>query len=318
MGGMDLEAFRRDCAEPKPVYYLLGDQAYLRKKTFEAALEQVARGARTFDWRVYDLEKDSEAALVEECRTPPWMSPRRWLWVHNARLGGKDLLEYLGRPSPRTVLVLELEKKPAGWPAQPVVEMPSRTNAVAWVRQRAEAEGYRIDVAAARTMVELAGEDLQRLESELEKLFLLRLDQRRIDRDSVLGMVFPARDFDIFTLIGALAARDSSRALTILGRLFEAGMTPQAVLAMFHWNFRRLAVAREYLERGRPFDEILRKLKIWSYRGKEREVRQLSPRRLRQVLLRLQQTDRLTKTTSLDGRTLIERLVIDTCGTRPV
>lgn len=310
---MNLAEFKRACRDPEPVYYLVGNQEYLRKKTFETVLEQVEEAARSFDWRAYDLESDSEAELVEECRTPPWMSPRRWLFVHNAQLAKTDLLQYLDEPSARTVLILEMPKKPARWPARPAIEMPASVDPVAWIRQRAEAEGYTVPKAAAQTLVELAGDDFQRLESELEKLLLFHLDSRRIDRDSVLAMTFPARDFDIFALIQALAAGRAKQALTVLGRLFESGMSAPQIIAMLHWSFRRLLVARELIDQRRRFDQIIKSLKIWSYRGKERQVRSMSPARLRRILLRLHQTDRLAKSTSLDERSLIERLIVDTC-----
>ncbi len=314
---MDVAEFEKECAHPQLVYYLITDQGYVRNKVFELARSQVEEGARSFDWRVYDLENDSETGLIEECLTLPWMSPRRWVFVRNPQRAGAALLEYLARPSDRTVLILESSRKPAAWPPAPVIET-ERTNPVTWLRRKAKSEGFELPRNAAQTLVELVGDDFSRLESELEKLLLRHWDSRRIDRDSVLEMAFPTKDVDVFSLIGALAARRAEEGLSILGRLLEGGMTPPQILAILHWNFRRLLVAQEWLQAGRSFDQILGKLKIWSYRGKERRVREMSSRRLREMLLRLHGTDRLVKSTSLDERALIERFVIDTCRTRAV
>lgn len=315
---MDLKEFRASLERPDRAYILKTDQDYLKKQVFELAREQVDESARDFDWAVFDLTRDAPVDVVNAARTLPWMSPRRWIYVRSADSGGEALVEYLKDPAERTVLILEFLKKPPKGLKLPVIEMPPRADAVGWVLKRASDEGFQMAREAARTLTELVGEDFQRLDSELEKLMLFNFQERKIDRKSVLAMTSQAQHYDVFALVGALAGRRAEQALKILNRLFEEGMTPPQIVATLAWNFRRLLVARELLDRRKPFYAIVKELKIWSYRSREREIRSTSRERFAELLIRLREVDRLCKTTGGDEKALLERLVVDTCGSRTV
>ena len=310
---MEFSRFAESLKRPEPVYVLKTDQDYLKREVYEACLAQVAEENRGFNWSVYDLEKDSAAEVVNAARTLPWTSGHRWVYVRNAHLGEEGLGEYLKAPSPRTVLVLEAAKRPRSWAKLPTVDTPDAENPVRWLLARAGQEGYQMDRRAAETLVELAGENYQQLEQELEKQFLLGMEDRRITVESVLSTTRQTREYDIFALIGAVAEKNSPTALRILDGLFTSGMAAPQVLFMLYWNFRRVLVAREMLESGRPFHSILQELKIWSYKHREGEIRSCRPALLSEILLRIRETDRLCKTTSTDPRTHLERVIVDTC-----
>jgi len=318
---MNYKEFLNSIRDPLPVYLLKSGQEYLRQKVQEACEKQVEENARPFDWNLFDLDiRDSDRLaetirkLVGTARTLPWMSPRRWILVKNLGKAGKGpLAEYVRSPSSRTVLIVEASRKPEGWPRIPVIQLDDRVDYAAWVIARARKEGFSIQRDAAGMLVELAGEDPLRLDAELEKLFLYNLDEKRIGIDSVLDLTVESRQRDIFELIAAMARRDRRKALVILQRLFAAGSAPPQILSMLYWNFRRLLVAREMLDEGRRFQEILKELKIWSYRGKEKDIRRYSRRFLSGVLLRIRRTDRQTKTSSGSPQQLLETLIVDTC-----
>ena len=156
------------------------------------------------------------------------------------------------------------------------------------------------------------GDEPDRLEGELEKLFLWDPDGRKISVDSVLSLISEIRESEIFDLITALAGRNRGEALRITGKLMDSGVTPHQVIPLLYWNFSRLLVARERLAKGIPFAALLKELKIWSYRNREREVRQLSPEFLAWLLLRIREADRMSKSTSIPPRLHLEKLIVDT------
>jgi DNA polymerase-3 subunit delta len=282
----------------------------------------VAEEVRAFNWSVYDLAKDrvsdldkqSVSELLNTARTLPWMASRRWIYVRNADLAVEKLKDYLDNPSPGTSMVLEAKRKSRTWSHLPTIELPARTDPFRWVMSRAKREGYDLDARAGKALVELIGENYQQLEAELEKQFLWELESRKITLDSVLRITRQARQYDVFALIGAIAGGSADRALRVLDRLTESGMTAPQIISMLYWNFRRVLVAREMLERGKPFRSVLTELKIWSYKDREREIRKYSSEILTEILIRLRETDRLCKTTSTDPKIHLERVIIDTCG----
>lgn len=310
---MNFAEFEKSLSSPPAAYLIITEQDYLKQRVLEFCRQQVEDSARAFDWNVFDLKKDSVNAAVNCARTMPWMSARRWLYIRHAEEGEDVLASYLKNPAPRAVLILEAGRKLRKWPSLPTIEIGGRFNSTQWLRARAQKQGYSISRQAAETMVELVGDDLQRLDSELEKQILYCGESRQIEVDSVLALTLEARERDIFELIDAIARRNAELAVKILNRLVVAGMSPQQIISMLYWNFRRLLVAQERLNGGEASFPVIKSLKIWTYRGKEKEIARYRRDLLEQVLLRLRETDRLCKTTNTNPRIHLERVVIDTC-----
>ena len=310
---MDFEEFQKHAVDPGTIYQLSGRDVFLRDSVFELARSQVSEEARSFDWGTYDLEQDSESDVVGEARTLPWMSPRRWVYIRNAHLAGKELKAYLKSPARRTVVILELAKKPAGWPRLAVIKSAESSNTAAWIEKRLRARDFKIDRPATRTLIELVGEDRHRLSMELDKLSMHCAETRLVDRSAVLALTRQSQEYDVFALIGCLARSDARKALRVLSRLFDQGLTAPQILSLLYWNFRRLLVAKERLEAGQQFSVLLRDLKIWSYRGRQSELEAMPHRRLVRIVLRVREADRMCKSTGVDEQLSLEQLVVDAC-----
>ncbi len=315
---MKFSEFQQSAASPQPIYTLLTKETFFRQQVYEFCRAQVEASARNFDWSVFDLEEDSVLDVVNTARTLPWMALRRWVYVRDSANAARGLVDYANNPASRTVLVLETSRLPAKWPKVPLIEFEKNPDPVCWVVAQVQKEGYRIEPKAARALVELVGEDLQRLSNELEKQQLAQWESKEITLEAVRAMTLQSREYDVFALIGAMAAGQRPTALQILNRLCDLGIGAPQILALLYWNFRRLRVAREMLDQGRPFQTLLKELKIWSYRGKERAVRSYSLEWLETTLLGIRQTDRLCKTTSGESRFHLERLLIDSCRKSPL
>lgn len=311
---MNISEFQKSSSDPDPVYFLVSGQAYMRRVVFEHCRNQVPEPARPFDWAVFDLAEEPVNELVQIARTLPWIGPRRWVYAKNAQQAdAKALVAYLQKPSERTVLVLEVEKVPAGWPPATRIEPAENFDVTRWLARKVRSEGYETEPGALEALVEIVGEDLQLLESELEKQFLHGYENKRITVDSVRDMALDGRQYGIFALSEAIGEGNTEAALKILAKLYESGMTAPLVLATLYSSFRRLLVAVEMLNRKRPFAEVLRQTNIWSYKGRERQVRKYREQDLRHVLLQLYTSDRACKTTGTNERIHLERVVVDTC-----
>jgi len=311
---MNISEFQKASSNPDPVYLLIAGQPYMRRIVFEHCRNQVAESARPFDWGVFDLAEEPVNELVQIARTLPWIGPRRWVYGKNAQQADpKPLIPYLQKPSERTVLVLEVEKAPAGWPPLTRIEPAENFDVIRWLSRKVDHEGYQAEPGSLETLVEIVGEDLQLLESELEKQLLHCYEKKVITVDSVRDMALDGRQYGVFALGDAIAQGDTREALKILGKLYEGGMAAPLVLATLYSTFRRLLVAVEMLNRKRPFAEVLRQTNIWSYKGRERKVRSYCEKDLRHILLQLYASDRSCKTTGTDEKIHLERVVVDTC-----
>ena len=152
---MKFSEFERSIQSPAPVYVLLTDQTYLQKKVYKFSENQVEEGGRAFNWSVFDLEKDSLSEVINRANTLPWMAEYRWIYVKNADKAGKDFKDYLESPSLKTVLILEVLKRPRGWPELPTIDLPKSSNRLQWMIRKANKESYELEPAAAETLLEM-------------------------------------------------------------------------------------------------------------------------------------------------------------------
>lgn len=319
---MNLTEFEESLDSPSNSYWVSADQEYLVEQVRRLLEARVDESARAFDWAVIDLsreqasETDPALELVDLARTNPWMTDFRWIFVANADLGGERLADYLKKPSRRTVMVLASRKQGRDWPPIEAVELLQSVRQ--WLQGRITEEGFQVEPGAIDLLLEMVGEDLRKLDAEIEKQILYQTEDRSITVESVLAMTFAARQRDVFEIISALADRDTAAALNLLRRLFEGGASPQNILGILYWNFKRLLVAREELSRGRSFFSLVKTLKIWSFKNQEQRVREFSVSFLEEILLRVRTTDQMLKSTTLDPRMQLERLIVDTCQRRSV
>lgn len=310
---MKLAEFKKAIQDPGPAYLLVAPDDYSRSQILELCEQKVEPSARTFDWSIFNLSDDTPEEVIGVAQTLPWMTPHRWIYIRNAEIGEKTLTKYLEDPAPRTVLLLETSKPVKSWAKLARIDTGIGQNPVAWIRLQAQSQGFDIDQRAASMLVDMTGEDPQELNSELEKLMLLELEGKKITADSVLQLSMEAREQDVFDLINAIAGRRGDSALRVLERLFSKGASPQQIVPMLYWSFSRLLVARERLDKRESFDRIVRGLKIFSYRGRERQIRDYPAGYLSGLLLKMREVDRLCKTTAVDPRSLLERVIIDMC-----
>ncbi len=120
----------------------------------------------------------------------------------------------------------------------------SRDALAAWVRQRAEAKGARIEQQAVAALAEHVGPDLWTMDAELEKLALY-CAERPITGEDVGALVSHARESSVFALVDAVMEHRPNAALVALTRLLNGGATGQYIVSMVARQVRMVALAQE-------------------------------------------------------------------------
>ncbi len=164
-----------------PVYYLHGDDDYLKDQSLNALLDAaVDASTRDFNCETRagaDLDAQTLGSLLA---TPPMLAERRAVVVRDVHLLKKpvraELEKYLARPASDTMLVLVA---PAGENADAVLARLSTACVFAaltpervrkWIAHHATAVlGVTVTTEAAALLQQSAGDELQMLASELDK-----------------------------------------------------------------------------------------------------------------------------------------------------
>ncbi|MEM1069595.1 MAG: DNA polymerase III subunit delta [Planctomycetota bacterium] len=187
-----------------------------------------------------------------------------------------------------------------------------------FVAQRHETS---LAAAAADALIEMLGEDIGMLDTEIAKLALYLEPGEKIDEPLVREVVAGWKGKTVWQITDAIAEGDASEALRQLDKLMSGGQRPIALLPQIAWSLRRLGMAtsvvehREQQGRGRP--NLSEALTAAGVRGNtkqaEKQLRALGRVRGKQLLPWLLDADlRLKGSHSQDPRDrfLLEKLVV--------
>jgi DNA polymerase III subunit delta len=232
----------------------------------------------------------------------------------------ESLLEALAQLSPRSVLLLHAEdldhRKRFYKTLQDkycVAEF-SKLKGVAlerWADAFLRRQGYQAPNSAIKRILELAGSDLQTLASELDKLMLYAGEQKTISGKAIEELVRASRQHGIFELIGAIGLRDRNAALKSLANLLSMGEHPLVVVAMMARHYRQILIAKEGLNQGKNAREIGSMAQIPPFLLDQflRQARAAEDASVQEMYVRLASIDKKLKSSSLDGRMLLESLI---------
>lgn len=315
----------------KPVFAVFGSDAYLRTGAVRSVIRAVL-GPDADPMAITEFE-GKEAALadvLDACRTPTLMSPLCVVLVRDAgdfiKRFRKALEKYLAHPSDCGALVLTLSTKLAAntrlykliskvgrnIPCEPpkLYELPK------WATDHArEQYGARLDSGAARRLVDLVGDDLGRLDSEIAKLTVYVGAGRGIAAADVEKIVGFSRVEKIFGLTDAVARKDAPAALVLWDQvLANDRAAPFKAIGGVAYAFRRLAEAKRLVEQGLPIQQAIRAAGLWGDPADlRRQITRFSASRWQDHLVELLRIDTGAKSGLGTVRSSMEKLIVKLC-----
>lgn len=252
----------------------------------------------------------------------------------------KLLAGYFADPPPRTVLVIVLPGKiqkgdaavrflsslpgVVAKDAKPLREAEIRN----WIEAKARSLGKGLAADAWSRLFEVVGNDLRRLDNEIEKLAVFVDEEKVITAADVDQATAWVRDFDPYEIDDALDGGDLRRCLLVLDGLFNAGEKPERILGRLTDFVRNILAAKvQIAEKGRSRKELFKELHpriSESWRGLfERKFAEfsaivdgLSMSDVDRLLGALTEADLRIKSTDADRRTAFDAFLVEYCGLR--
>ena len=314
-----------------PVYLFFGDEEFLIEEAVGLITSRtVDPASRDFNFNTVYCKGAVAADIVNLAQTLPFMSERRTVIAKEIdALKAADLEElvaYLKDPSPSTCLVLlanqpKYEKKSVITAVEshgavtrffPLLER----EIVPWIESWAKGRGLSIQRDAAQHVRQTLGNDLQAISNELEKTAVFLKDRKAITFDDVKTVVGDFREYTSFDLADAVGRKNREQAFLILSRLIQEGEQPVGLLGALAWNFRRLLRAKSLEAAGSGYEDIKKKLHIIFHQSAafQEQMGRYSLRELEQAFGSMLAADRALKSGVLQGRLVLERLVLRLCG----
>jgi DNA polymerase-3 subunit delta len=293
--------------ETAPLYMLVGADDAEKAAVAGEFADVVDEGLQAFNVeRMYGGETKVDH-LIDAVQTLPMMAPRRIVIVLEAErllMPKKEskaaeeeqqrLEAFIESPPDHATVVfvcgpLDMRRRVPKLLAKQaqVVDcgtIENETDADLWVKTRAARDKINLDPAAVRALVERAGLDIVRLRSGLERVALYAMGQPTITVDDVRQVVSagPQAEED-FGIANAIRNGDAQEALRQLGASLDAGAVPFVLMGQLRWVAEKMA-----------------------------------PQRVRPAVEAVFRTDLALKSSGGDPRILLERLVVELCGSAPV
>ncbi len=182
-----------------------------------------------------------------------------------------------------------------------------------WIKKRVEDKKRRIDPEAVKILAFFVGNNLARIDNEIEKLVTFR-GRKTILPENVRLLVKPEFSPGIFKLIDNIAAKDLKKSQNILQQLLNAGENPLYIHSMIVYQFRNLIIIKSLSNLGAA--EIRKKTKLHPFviQKSLSQIRNFSFENLKRIYAKLLDGEIAIKTGKIEPRLALELLVVALLG----
>jgi DNA polymerase-3 subunit delta len=335
---------------PEPAYLFLGSESYERDRCRRALIEAaLPPDSREEGFSRHELDQTPLAAAIDDASSMSLFASQRIIWLGSAEAavprarasageeedGGSDdtdvLSDYLRRPTPGTVLVIDcsryefdgedkvkLERVQKFFSAIPtIVEFrafspeAARSLAQRLIREKR----LQLGLAELALLIDITSGDAARLSTEIEKLSLYGGTERKVTAADISALVANAQSSTIFALVAALGRDERARALEILDTLSREGEYMPLALTFLATQFRMALAARSAGLRGaNQIQAHFTKVgaRIWPDRARqiEQTVEAFPKARLEKAIARVFAADRDLRDARPDDRIVMEEMIL--------
>jgi DNA polymerase-3 subunit delta len=308
------------------IYVILGDEESLVNAQCAELINQLLEPEqRTLGLFDADPGSVTASAVLDELRTLPFLTQKRVVVLRGADSfisQNRELLEkYFDNPCPTGILVLTV----GTWPAQTRlakklakvgrlirVKQPTRQQLPQRLVEYAkDAHDKKLSPDAAQLLIELTGDDVIRLYGEIDKLALFAQAEKVIKPQHVESLIGHNRLYNVFAVIDAVAAGETTRAIERLRKVFAEDRSAEyTIVGTFAYHFRRMFNAKVLLEKGIGERAVAERLRIWGDRRSFfSQLRRIPLRQLGLMLRQLASIDFEIKTGQTKPAVAAEQLV---------
>lgn len=306
---------------PSNVYFILTNQLTFVKDKIEELNSE-----KKYEVIYASYPDRSINSVIEQLDTYDFLSPHKILVYTSCTFlsnlvkkkeleEAEKLLKYLKNPNPDHLLILVMDtmsekNKIAKTVLKEAtkIEMPTSFESIL----KKHLQDYKYDSKFIRTLLYYTNENLDLALSEIEKLKILKVEEKTLTEEDVIKTVrrnIDASDSIFFSLIDAILAKDVKRSLSIYKDLKEMGIEESKILATLSGQIRlmyQVKCLKGYLDK-----DIMNQTKAKLYPIKKARERgyAYSKEELGNLLCMLADMDYKIKTSMVDKSLLMEMFI---------
>ena len=214
----------------KPVYWLEGEEGYYIDKVMDYAEHNILSESEAgFNLSVFYGKDAAWADVINACRRYPMFSERQVVLLKEAQqMKDIDKLEaYVETPLGSTVFVVSYKDKKVDGRSKLAKTLKEKgvllstkkmydTKLPEWIHELVQSKGYTISPKGSMLLIDHIGNDLSRLENEIDKIVINLGKKKTIGEEEIESFTGISKDFNVFELQSALAERNLPKALRII------------------------------------------------------------------------------------------------------
>ena len=314
----------------RSVYYLFGDDDYIKDESYAKIREAVLKGAiPDFNSDIFYGGEVEVSRLLSAASTLPVMASRRLVVLRDAdRLKAAEeaeLLPYLEAPSPETTLLLtgrSVDKRKKFFLAigrnGAAVEHspPYEREMPKWIRWVAKKRGFHVSDEACAFLVDIIGNDIAAVANEIEKVSLYVGDRKNIELEDIEAISVDLKSRTVFQLIDAIGTKNLKSSLENLKKLLEGGESTLLILSMILRQIRLIWTALDILNKGGREADVKKVIKLppFVFNGLFKQVKLFREKDLKDAYEEIFELDLKFKSTRIDQERALELLMFRLCG----
>ncbi len=214
----------------KPIYFLMGEEPYYIDKLSEFIENTIlSEDEKGFNQTILYGRDVSIDDIVGTAKRYPMMAERQVVIVKEAQDLSKtieNIEKYAENPMPSTVLVFCYKYKTLD-KRRKAIKLLSKNGVVfeskklyenqvgQWITRVLQGKGYTIEAKANAMLVEFLGNDLSKINNELEKLQIILPKGHLINAKDIEENIGFSKDFNVFELQNALGSKYQLKAYQI-------------------------------------------------------------------------------------------------------
>ncbi len=219
----------------KPIYWLEGEEDFFIDRVVHYAEHNIlTESEASFNLTIFYGKDASWADVVNACMRYPMFAERQVVILKEAQQM-RDIAKlegYVEKPLASTVFVVSYKEKKVDGRSRLAKLLKEKGELLStkkmydsqlpeWTSELVQSKGYSIQQKALLLIVDHIGNDLNRIQNEIDKLLVNLGSRKTITEDDVEKYVGVSKEYNPFELQNALARRDLPKAIRIIN-YFEA------------------------------------------------------------------------------------------------
>lgn len=308
----------------KQVYLLCGEEAYLKNRYKNRLRQAILPDDDTMNFSAYEGKGIDVRQVIDQAETMPFFADRRMILIENSgffKNASAELADYIPQMPQETVMVFvesEVDKRgklfKAVKTAGRIVEMKRQDvkTLTTWILGMIKKEGKNITPDALELFLEKAGDDMENIEHELEKLLMFTYEKQGIARLDVEEICTVTTENRVFEMLQAITEKKQKKALDLYYDLLSLKEPAMRILVLISRQFNQMFQIRDLRDRGMDRDTIAGKTGLAPFIVKRLlgQISRFSLQDLRHAVEDCVDAEEAIKTGKLGDRLAVEMLIV--------